>query len=99
MQDIHSLDDGEGRSSKYDQKRLRLPNLANNHNISNTIEISTNQSSSIRKEKRSQSTMRGGGNNYSRVTLHTNVNSVANGSIGYRKDSSLATIQPNMDKI
>ena len=70
------------------QKRLRLPNLANNH----TIEVSTNQSSSIRKEKRSQSTMRGAGNNYSRVTLHTNANSVANGSIGYRKDSSLATI-------
>ena len=66
------------------QKRLKLPNLGNN------IEISTNQSS-IKKEKRSQSTMRGG--THSRVTLHTqNTNSIAHGSIGYRKDSSLTTI-------
>ena len=72
-----------GLAAAESQKRLRLPNLASN------IEVSTNQSS-LRKEKRSQSTMRGG--TYSRVTLHENANSITNGSIGYRKDSSLATI-------
>lgn len=66
------------------QRRLRLPNLTNN------MDASTNLSQSMKKEKRSQSTLRGG--TYSRVTLNTNSNSVATGAVGYLKDSSLATI-------
>ena len=69
------------------QKRIKLPSLTRNN-----IEISTNPSS-MRKEKRSMSTIRGQ-QTHSRATLMTNDNV---SSFGMPRDQSLGTIKPVVD--